>query len=72
MNIIALDDNKKDLGLLVDIIKQVRPDNMVHSFNSYKKVLEFANNNPVDIAFLDISMEEMNGIELAMKLKEIN
>lgn len=72
MNIIALDDNKKDLGLLVDIIKQVRPDNMVYSFSNYKKVLEFAKSNTVDIAFLDISMEEMNGIELAMKLKAIN
>ncbi len=36
------------------------------------EALEFAHNNTVDFALLDISMPEMDGIELGKKLKEIN
>ncbi|MFI3238712.1 MAG: response regulator [Lachnospiraceae bacterium] len=35
------------------------------------EALEFAQNNPIDIALLDIDMPKMNGYELAEKLKEL-
>ena len=56
--------------------------NCEYTFNIYGKMksanfflnpfnaLEFVQNNPIDIAFLDIDMPEMNGHELADKLRE--
>ena len=45
--------------------------NLVGKFNSSLKALEFAQKNKIEFALLDIEMPEMNGIELATKLKEL-
>ncbi len=44
---------------------------IVGKFTSPIAALEFAKNNPVDFALLDIDMPEMNGFELYDRLKEI-
>lgn len=45
--------------------------NIVGKFSDPHKALKYAENNPVDLAFLDISMPVMNGIKLAEKLKKL-
>lgn len=42
------------------------------TFQSSEAALEWARKNPVDVAFLDIEMPVINGIELAKGLKEID
>ncbi|WP_409968971.1 response regulator [Bengtsoniella intestinalis] len=58
--------------------------NCKYTVNAYGKVksaefflnafdaLEFVRNNPIDIALLDIDMPQMNGYELAEKLRELS
>lgn len=44
----------------------------LHTFNSSKAALAWARENLVDVAFLDIEMPVMNGIELARCLKKLD
>lgn len=71
MRIIAVDDERIALEGLLGAIKKVVPEEEIHDFRSSEEALEYARNNPVDIAFLDIEMREMNGITLAKHLKAI-
>jgi len=72
MNIFAIDDNVLALEELVSAIKEACPNDDVHSFSKPSELLDFAKENACEIAFLDIEMWGMNGIELAQKIKEIN
>jgi len=71
MNIFAIDDNVLALEELVSSIKEACPFDCVFSFSKPSELLDFAKENVCDIAFLDIEMWGMNGIELAQKIKEI-
>lgn len=72
MYIIATDDEKGALNILVSAIEEAVPRAKVHGFRNPIEVLEFAQEITCDVAFLDIRMREMNGTVLAKKLKEIN
>jgi two-component SAPR family response regulator len=72
MNILAIDDNVLALEELVSSIKEACPDDEIHSFSKPSELLDYAKENVCDIAFLDIEMWGMNGIELAQNLKEIH
>lgn len=64
-----------DEYLLLEILKSsvaASPDiTEVVAFSDGKSTLEWAKNNHFDIAFLDIEMSDMNGIELSKHLREI-
>ncbi|MBR6173067.1 MAG: response regulator [Eubacterium sp.] len=72
MRILCLDDEPLALKLLVTMIKKVKPDAEVESFRIQTELLEAAEQRGCDVAFLDIHMRGMNGVEVAKKLKEIN
>jgi two-component SAPR family response regulator len=72
MNILAIDDNVLALEDLVSAVKETCPHDDVHGFSLPSELLDFAKETVCDIAFLDIEMWGMNGIELARKLKEIH
>lgn len=71
MMIITVDDEEYALKNSVEIIRAVEPLAVIHDFRSPMNALAFAEVNRVDIAFLDIEMGELNGLELAKKLKDI-
>lgn len=71
MNIIAVDDEQLALEALVDTTKKTIIDAKVYGFLKPQLALEFAKENNVDVAFLDIKMRGMNGLELAKQLKDI-
>ena len=77
MNILAVDDERIQLEELVDSIKEAIPEAEVTSFRKPKEALEYikqlkSKDNRVDLAFLDIEMSGMNGLELAKELKDVN
>jgi len=72
MNILAIDDNVLALEELVSAVKEACPNDDVHGFSKPSELLDFARETICDIAFLDIEIWGMNGIELARKLKEIH
>ena len=72
MNMIAVDDEKAALDALCDAIGQAAPEGQVFGFRSPIQALEFVRTSPCDVAFLEIKMAEMDGIELAKWIKKWN
>lgn len=72
MKIIAVDDEKIALQGLLLSIQKAAPDADVHGFRYANEAIVYMEADPQDIAFLDIEMKGMNGVELAKKLKSIN
>lgn len=72
MNVIAVDDERLALDTLVDSVEKALPEANVYGFSKPEKALEFVSESGADIAFLDIKMRGMTGLELAKRLKDIN
>lgn len=71
MNIIAVDDEKLALETLVDSIEKVLPEASIFGFRNSQEVVEYVQDNRCEIAFLDIKMRGISGLELARRLKDI-
>lgn len=72
MHIIAVDDELLALGLLVRSIQEACPTAHINKFQSGHEALQFLEDNPCDVAFLDIHMRGIDGLTLAKKIKDIN
>lgn len=72
MKVLLVDDEQLQLIRLEKACKSVLHDAEFISYMNPVKVLEENSNTIFDIAFLDIEMPEINGIQLAKKLKKIN
>jgi len=71
MIILACDDERIPLELLSASIRAARPEAELFAFNDPLELLEFAGQKKADVAFLDIQMYGMTGIELAKRLKDL-
>lgn len=71
MNIIIVDDERRTLKMIEKAVADAAAQSVIHSFTSAIKALEYARENQIDVAFLDIMMGEMNGLLLAKNLKDI-
>ena len=69
MKIIAVDDERIALEGLLDVISEAAPDAEINGFEYPEDALDFVNANDCNIAFLDVEMSEMSGVELAEQLK---
>lgn len=72
MKILAADDEVLALEMLKEAIRDAEPQSEIIAFSKPSLLLEYAKENNSDIAFLDIHMRGMTGVELAKKLKELN
>ena len=71
MKVIAIDDNEISLEILADQLKTIREFTEIKAFMSSVDASEWLKSNPVDFAFLDIMMNDMDGIELAKNIRTI-
>ena len=73
MRIILVDDENLQLIRLEAEAKKVLPsDAVILTYNNPLQALKDNKNEKIDIAFLDIEMPGLNGIQLAKELKKIN
>ena len=68
---VAVDDEVLMLGALVNAIKASPDIKAVNDFSDSETALNFVRENAVDVAFLDINMRGMGGLELAQKILEM-
>lgn len=71
MRIMAVDDESFALKDTVDAVREAAPEAVVSDFQLPSKALAFAAQTAVDVAFLDIEMGAMNGLEMAKELKKL-
>ena len=72
MKILLVDDEKLQLTRLEESVKKVLPEGEIFSYSNPRQALNENKNTLFEIAFLDIEMPEINGINLAKSLKSIN
>lgn len=72
MNVIVVDDERIVLTAETLAVKRALPDAIVYSFQKANEALEFAEENQVSIAFLDINIKGITGLKLAEKLQVLN
>ncbi|SDB05635.1 Two-component response regulator, SAPR family, consists of REC, wHTH and BTAD domains [Pseudobutyrivibrio sp. YE44] len=72
MKILAVDDEKKSLEAISDIVKEVAPDATYMEFDNSLSALAKAREEEFDVAFLDVNMPELSGIDLGKYLVELN
>ena len=65
---IAVDDEILMLGALVAAIRASDDISEVSQFSGCDEALDYVKENPVDVAFLDINMRGMGGLDLAEKI----
>ena len=69
MKIMTVDNEKLALEGLTRTIQKVLPSAETVSFIDPEEALEYGTREEIDIAFLDINMNPVNGVELARNLK---
>ena len=72
MRIITVEDEYTLLKHLTKRVREVIPDSDVLAFDNPDDALESLQHGNTDIAFLDIEIGDMNGIELAKRIKSVH
>ena len=73
MKVILVDDEQLNLVRLQNEAKKALPEGSeIFVYNNPLEALKESKNQQIDIAFLDIEMPGLNGIQLAKELKKIN
>ena len=72
MKILLVDDEQLQLLRLESACKKVLPDGEFLTYTNPAQAIEENQDNMIDLAFLDIEMPKINGIQLAKRLKKTN
>ena len=70
--VIMVDDNKVVLNGGMPIIEEVMPNATVTGFTKPSEAVEYAKANRVALAFLDIEMVDVSGLDVCRELLEVN
>ena len=70
--VIIVDDRKIFLTGALPILEEAMPNAAITGFIRPSEAIEFARNNKVALAFLDIEMGKISGLDLCRTLREIN
>ena len=71
-NVIIVDDRKLILTGTLPILEEIMPNAAVTGFTDPSEAVAYAKANRVALAFLDIEMRKMTGLELCRVLLDIN
>jgi transcriptional regulator with XRE-family HTH domain len=71
-NIIMVDDEGIILSGGLPVLEEVFPNANISGFTRPSEAITYAQHNPVALAFLDIEMGKLNGLEVCKELQRIN
>jgi transcriptional regulator with XRE-family HTH domain len=72
LNVIMVDDRKIILSGGLPVLEEAMPEATVVGFTRPAEAIEYAKENPVALAFLDIELGRTSGLDLCHELLEIN
>ena len=67
IKVIIVDDDELCIAVIEDMVNQLDDFSCIGTFQNAVEAYEFINSNEVDVAFLDVEMPKMGGIELLKK-----
>ena len=70
--VILVDDERITLAGGLPVIQEVMPQAAVYGFSKPSQALAFARENRVDLAFLDIEMGRVSGLDVCRELIKLN
>ena len=71
-NVIMIDDERIILTGSIPVLRKVLPNSTIKGFTKPSEALNFARENTVSLAFVDIEMGKVNGLDLCRDLLTIN
>ena len=71
-NVIMVDDNKVIVSGALTVLEEVMPNAIITGFTKPTKAVEYAKANRIALAFLDIEMGNISGLDVCRELLEIN
>ena len=71
-NVIMVDDRKIFLAGAIPILEEVLPNAIISGFTRPSEAIEYAKANQIALAFLDIELGKINGLDLCKNFLEIN
>ena len=71
MRAILIDDDALCLGIEASILENVEMIDELHAFQSVNDFISYISEEQVDVAFLDIMMDDADGVSLAMEIKRL-
>ena len=72
LNVIVVDDRQIIMKGEMSVIEKVLPNANIFGFTKVSEAFNFATKNKISIAFLDIEIGQINGLDLSQKFLEIN
>lgn len=72
MNAVLVDDEKMGLDYLTCLCENISELTNIKGFVKAREALRWCESNPADLLLLDVNMPDINGIDLAKKVKKIN
>ncbi len=69
--VLIIDDEFTSRVIFEEIVSGIKDDIIVKSFSSPVEALEWMHSNPPDLVLLDYLMEEMSGLEVLKKIRQI-
>ena len=72
MRAIIVDDESLAITYLISVCEEISDINIVGQFTDASAAIKFVEDNPVELAFLDVEMADINGITLGKKLHELD
>lgn len=72
MNLLLVDDEILALEALKKVVSCVLPNESMNTFTKATEAMDYAKTGNIDIAFLDINMRIIDGLEMAEMLQKIN
>ena len=68
IKVVIVDDDELCIAVIEDMVNQLDDFSCIGTFQSAIEAYKFINSNQVDVAFLDVEMPKMGGIELLKNL----
>lgn len=72
LNVLCVDDEKLMLQHLVSLCEKTGDVAEIHAFDRAQNALSWVKSHSCDLAMLDISLPDMNGITLAKRIQELS
>lgn len=71
MNLLLVEDEPLLLEMLNNAVAEVLPQAVRNAYCNAQEALQYAEVNQIDVAFLDINLGVMDGLDMAKKLQEL-